>query len=61
MKKLTAIFVANRDYALISSSAVLIERFISSSWQVVLAAVDDAENQALCDMGAYLVKSNEEI
>ena len=60
MKKITAIFTANRDYALISSSAVLIERFISSSWQVVLAAVDDAENQALCDMGAYLVNNNEE-
>jgi hypothetical protein len=46
MKKLTAIFAANRDYALISSSAVLIERLISSGWQVVLAAEDDAENQA---------------
>ncbi len=61
MRKLTAIFAANRDYALISSSAVMIELFISSGWQVVLATEDDAENQALCDMGAYLVNSNEEI
>ena len=61
MKKITAIFTANRDYALISSSTAVIERFISFGWQVVLATEDDAENQALCDMGDYLVNSNEEI
>ena len=31
---------------------------ISSGCQLVLATEDDAENQALCDMGDYLINSN---
>lgn len=54
MKKPTAIFTANRGYALTSSRTPLIQHFLASGWDVVLATADDAESRSLCEMGAYL-------
>jgi len=48
------IFVANRGYALTSSRANLIRRFLASDWNVVIATADDAESRSLTDMGALL-------
>ncbi|MCF8026402.1 MAG: glycosyltransferase family 4 protein [Desulfobacteraceae bacterium] len=54
MESKTAIFSANRGYALTSSRTLLIQHFLSSDWNVVLATSDDAESQSLCEMGARL-------
>lgn len=50
----TVIFVANRGYALTSSRTLIIQRFLSSEWKVVIATADDAESQSLSDMGVIL-------
>ncbi|MFO7717772.1 MAG: glycosyltransferase [Desulfohalobium sp.] len=54
MQKPTVIFTANRGYALTSSRTLLIQHFLFSGWQVVLATADDAESRSLCEMGAHL-------
>jgi glycosyltransferase involved in cell wall biosynthesis len=54
MESKTAIFSANRGYALTSSRTLLIQHFLSSDWNVVLATSDDAESLSLCEMGARL-------
>ena len=48
------VFVANRGYALTSSRTSIIQRFLSSGWEVIVATADDVESQKLCDLGAYL-------
>jgi glycosyltransferase involved in cell wall biosynthesis len=54
MKVKTIIFTANRGYALTSSRTLLIEHFLSSGWNVVLATANDEESRFLCDRGAVL-------
>jgi glycosyltransferase involved in cell wall biosynthesis len=54
MKEPCVIFAANRGYALTSSRTLLIQHFLSSDWNVVLATSDDAESLSLCEMGARL-------
>jgi glycosyltransferase involved in cell wall biosynthesis len=52
------VFAANRGYALKSSRTLLIEHFLNSGWQVVLATADDAESRSLCEKGASLEPVN---
>lgn len=54
MKCPCVVFTANRGYALTSSRTFLIEHFLASGWNVVLATADDVESRSLCEMGAYL-------
>ncbi len=54
MVQRTVIFSANRGYALSSSRKDLIERFLMSGWQVVLATAADEESWVLVDSGAIL-------
>ncbi len=54
MKHPCVIFAANRGYALTSSRTLLIQHFLASDWNVVLATADDAESRSLCAEGAYL-------
>ena len=48
------VFAANRGYALTSSRLSLIRRFLAHGWTVVAATADDADAQALRQMGAHL-------
>lgn len=48
------VFVANRGYALTSSRTSIIQRFLSSGWEVIIATAADVESQKLCNLGAYL-------
>jgi glycosyltransferase involved in cell wall biosynthesis len=50
----TVVFVANRGYALTSSRKEIIQRFLSSGWDVVIATEDDNESRELCALGATL-------
>ena len=45
------IFVANRGYALTSSRAEIVKRFLLNNWRVVIATSDDNESKKLIDMG----------
>ena len=54
VKKPIVIFTANRGYALTSSRTLLIQRFLSFGWEVVLATADDAESRSLVHMGVHL-------
>ena len=54
MKCPVAIFSANRGYALTSSRASLIQRFLDHGWIVVLATADDEESRSLAELGAQL-------
>lgn len=48
------IFTANRGYALTSSRAPLIQRFVNKGWKVVLATADDTESRSLVAKGVRL-------
>lgn len=50
----TAVFVANRGYALISSRKEIIKYFIKQGWEIVIATSEDLEAEALCKLGAKL-------
>lgn len=50
----TALFAANRGYALSNSRAGLIRHFLVSGWNVVLATTDDKDSRQLVDLGAHL-------
>jgi len=51
MKKPCVLFVANRAYALSNSRELLIKKFISSGWEVVIATKKDDESDKLCELG----------
>lgn len=48
------VFVANRGYALTSSRTSIIERFLTSGWEVVIATANDSESKLLNDLGAHI-------
>lgn len=48
------VFAANRGYAITSSRENLVNRFLASGWDVVIASADDAESRQLADIGARL-------
>lgn len=50
----TALFAANRGYALASSRQALIQRLIDEGWRVVLATANDEEAHYLVELGAVL-------
>ncbi len=50
----TALFAANRGYALKSSRQDIIRHFLDQGWQVVLASADDGECHDLVALGATL-------
>jgi glycosyltransferase involved in cell wall biosynthesis len=54
MKNRVIVFSANRGYALTTSRASLIQRFLDYDWAVVLATADDVESRSLAEMGAQL-------
>ncbi|MFO8088605.1 MAG: glycosyltransferase family 4 protein [Desulfatiglandaceae bacterium] len=54
MNKRVIVFTANRGYALASSRILLIQHFLSSEWNVVLATAEDEESRFLCRMGAHV-------
>lgn len=52
----TALFVANRGYALLSSRRELIQKFIDANWKVVIVSEDDSESRMLAKLGAAFEK-----
>jgi glycosyltransferase involved in cell wall biosynthesis len=52
-QKPCVVFVANRNFALVSSRLLLIKHFLSSGWSVIVATPPDSFTPRLIDLGVF--------